>query len=347
MEVDIDVIAAGDFALCSSVSACIVGRSVRNHLPTLAHAAPEDFTPTWLELVDVINDIANFTNIGAPAADVDHYLQFARALLDARAKTFEEINPGLASVLRAISLAARKGNAGELQAYFDELQRKGFHLAVECANTWGEKRSRSRASEIKPIALEFFQDDRIQGLTTLKPVNHSKIRVVLGPLDVLRSSLSLEFFFFHEYLSHVFPRNDDIEGKLSEGHLFGVAKRFFQEQVARGKELFAFSPLLSSLDLQQHRKLRSGKGRPEAYYDLLDGLFANLCAICGQEHAAYLVLELAATSPGGDERYQERVVGQLNYLAAHPQHPATRILKNNGLDLDTTARELRRALSPF
>jgi hypothetical protein len=240
-----------------------------------------------------------------------------------------------------------KGSRGELTTYFEALQESGFRLAVECANAWGEKRARSRASQIKSVSLDFFQDDQIQGLTTLKPVSQAKIRVVFGAQDVMRSFLSFEFFCFHEYLSHVFPRNDDIEGKLSEGHLFGVAKQFFQDQISTGTGLFAFSPLLSSRDMREHRKLRSGQDRPDSYYDLLDALFGNVSAICGKEHAAYLILESAATDRRGDERYHERVVSMLNYLATNPGHAATKILRNNGLDVDTTVDSLRRLLHPF
>jgi hypothetical protein len=99
-----------------------------------------------------------------------------------------------------------------------------------CISTWGGTRAQARTKQLSlfPIYLESTDQEHTQFFLEQSP---RRIRIRPGSHKVmLRECLILEFSFFHEYLSHVFPAWSKDEEEISEGLLLALEFEWFESQ---------------------------------------------------------------------------------------------------------------------
>lgn len=106
---------------------------------------------------------------------------------------------------------------------------RGHALLNECVERWGSDESiaRARALEVAPVGFERAPGTQL----ALKAHCDAPDRITVVRQEgrnLLLSVLSLDFYFLHEYLSHLYPLWDDPEGALSDGYLMDLATRAYR-----------------------------------------------------------------------------------------------------------------------
>jgi hypothetical protein len=110
-----------------------------------------------------------------------------------------------------------------------QINQRALDAAKECIRTWGGVKARER---IKHLALLPLRCQSTDSDTQFSFDRTEKwILVEAGsPAKLLLESLFLEFSFFHEYLSHVFPAwSKDVE-PVSEGFLLALEFEWLQSR---------------------------------------------------------------------------------------------------------------------
>jgi hypothetical protein len=130
----------------------------------------------------------------------------------------------------------------------------------------------------RPLDLHFDRDDN----TIVVPLGMST--------GMLRSFLNLEFYFFHEYVSHVFCLYRDKLDEFPEGFLMAVERRYYTFAADTYAQV-----ILSKDDFDAHQRRILGLGASSFYDDSLE-FAAWLMERCDdRRRIAGLMLDLAAT----------------------------------------------------
>src|SRR5262249_6362077 len=138
------------------------------------------------------------------SGDFEFYLNHMRSyLLSSCAPNCEASNPGLAAVIRAIAQDLASTTPDDLAAAF-AVSNETIHGCVgEAVSQWGGPSAVARwnSCPLAEVAFDF---------ATSGPIGCSfaqnRITFHIGERkDAVRSFYILDFFLFHEYLSHAFP----------------------------------------------------------------------------------------------------------------------------------------------
>lgn len=301
----------GSYRACCFGATCAVGRAFHEHLPDLRKAAREsDYT--WRHVLgELDSSIEKFKDIPV-VDDCARYTARVRDSIQSLQNNFLSDNPRLQSAVRAManSMVDWRDDA-DLEEHLEQLSLYGYDLAVKCVSEWGGPRARSMVSSMKPVELEITGNRA--GLVTFTYCDSRQGPIVLAygaPRGALLSYLNLGFYFFHEYLSHIFPLwDDDPKKTFSEGYLFMLA--------LWGSD--AFAPSSSTIeirdqDLAQQRKTLDGEPRPLNQREIArhDAEFYE-ARYPQQFHR--LLLELAAFRDPENPNFGLRFVRYLSMLA--------------------------------
>lgn len=248
------------------VATCALGKSVRRHLRELTVAADYG-SRSFIQIHRSIENGAVLSEIGS-AQDQEHYLNFLRVSVRNLGTSFCKERPEVQRILTAIADEAVPFSAGELESHFSELLSNGHLLMTECVNNRGGSAAKARLLEI-PSCLPIHIETRSGGhaMTSVTENDGSAIRLLIGEgRNYLSNYLSLDFYFFHELLSHLFPRITDAAGRLSEGHLMAVEEVFFREHsdVLNGGEFTYLSKIVEK-DFAAHLN-QSGWSSDDGFY---------------------------------------------------------------------------------
>jgi hypothetical protein len=109
-----------------------------------------------------------------------------------------------------------------------DLNQKALDEVRKCLESWGGERAKKRSKALRLLPLHFESTDGDQ-MQFFFERSQKRILGRAGSKKCLfRECLILEFSFFHEYLSHVFPAwSKDVE-RVSEGFLFALEFDWFE-----------------------------------------------------------------------------------------------------------------------
>jgi hypothetical protein len=241
----------GNYLACCFGATCAVGRAFHEHFHDLRKVTWGS-RYTWRHVLgELDSSIEKFKDIPV-VDDCASYTARVRDSLQSLQNNFLSGSPRLQSAVRAManSMVDWRDDTA-LEEHLEQLNQSGYDLAVKCVSEWGGPLAQSRISSMKPVALEIKRNPA--GLVTYTYCDSRQGPVVLAygaPKGALLSYLNLDFYFLHEYLSHIFPSWDDDPIKtFSEGYLFMLA--------LWGSD--AFAPSSSTIqmrdqDLAQHRE---------------------------------------------------------------------------------------------
>jgi hypothetical protein len=286
----------GDYTLCQFGAMCSIARSIQPSLEDLMNATV-DSVPGWVQILDGLNThiVDRFEDDVGQELNIGHYLEWARKEIDDYARTHSSRNRALSQVLSQIGQRVQEFGPGGLKLYFAGVEARGRDLARECVQAWGGPRAKryihSRLTELIDLSFVYESADRAFDMYF-----DDEDRVIVVPVGmergILRRCLNLEFYFFHEYLSHIFPRYDDERGVFSEGYLFAIERDFYESTCGSHVP----GTLLRS-DLEQNRLLAS---RPSIarFYEEVREKTAWLMLQCNHDlgRIPSLLLDLAVTS---------------------------------------------------
>lgn len=321
-----------DFITVRFSAVCAFGRSVRQNLKELFLATHARSRPGWKDIISRIDDlIDDFLSLSGASTNSEDQLTLLKSGLSGIPDTYAKINPALTDVFQMILDQVRPFSPGEIEDYLSKLFQDACSLAQKCIHEWGGPVAKAAMQFPRRAKLVFvtegggptyaFCDKDLAG-------NHEVNLVVGNAEGLLRSVLSLEFYFFHEYLSHVFPQWDDLPGTFSEGFLFALGKTFFQQKCHVLKNGFSLHSQIVDADIAAHRR-RTGKN-PHGDFE---GFYAWLIGQCQNKSFETLLLELAALPKEPDqiqgkylaligficERQSEELAALLSKAAANPQ----------------------------
>jgi hypothetical protein len=119
----------------------------------------------------------------------------------------------------------------DYKARIAKLNELGFETARECVLKWGGPKAKDRLESLKllPVHCETRGND----VTEFYYERGSKPRILAYPgatEKLLQDCVVLEFSFFHEYLSHAFPKWRLDEDRMSEGWLLALEIEWFREE---------------------------------------------------------------------------------------------------------------------
>jgi len=341
-----------DFDSVRFSAVCAVGRGVRMHLPQLMQATHRKTKPSWAQIIeDLDHELSRPT--GA-SLDPKQYVAFAKEGLRSLMKSWAKQNPALRTALGEIVNQVKVFQPGELRKHIQDLHDQGIRLGKRCVSEWGGRRAKQLVDVVPNAEMRFARSDTVNAMTTYCDKHRAPISVtlVLGKGDrlfqnLLKSYLSLEFYFFHEFLSHQFPLWDDPSGSFSEGYLFALEKSFFQAKCHELVGGFALHPFLVNENIADHRAKSNEGSRDSDYYQQFEGLYAWLSGNCSDRTFAGLLLELAATRPANQGRRQFNFFEILETAATHNRSDVPNRLSAAGVDFDLAYQILLQELPPF
>ncbi|RSL17710.1 hypothetical protein EDE15_3249 [Edaphobacter aggregans] len=204
---------------------CAVGRAVRNNWSQLIDAT-QNYDFDWESLVKYLDQscISQFSSIPV-SNDFRSYTDHVRDSLRSIHRGFLKDYPLLQDVvLLIIDGIIDWADVNELEEHLMELNKEGRDRAIECVKRWGGPLAKKRLESLRSADLEVSENGHTGATYTYMPTPTGSVRLAFGhPRGSLLSYLNLDFYFFHEYLSHIFPAWDDRARDFSEGYLFQVA----------------------------------------------------------------------------------------------------------------------------
>ncbi len=309
---------------CCFSATCAVGRALQNNWATLLQAT-RNSDYDWYSLLNYLNSgcVAQFDLLPAApnfAAYTSHVRKSLRSVQDG----FLSDRPQVQSVLHLVadSIVDWKDDS-DLEDHLNSLNKTGFDLATFCVSKWGGPRAKARLDSLSPLALELIQNHQTGVTYTYCMSSGGPVFLAFGkPNGALLSYLNLEFYFFHEYLSHIFPRWDDRAREFSEGYLFSVAHW----------SSVAFSPTASKVvvwnhDFAQHASTIGAPSGQESRWERIrataEWYKARLSNIF-----PHLLLELATYHDPANPNFGRQFIRYLYWIA-----DSNETIQNNSLNL--------------
>lgn len=320
-----------ELARFAAVSA--IGRSVRANLRKLFQATHYKTTPNWSGIVDAISSLIDrFLAASGGSLDPTAQIQIGKTGVMGLAQSYENVNPELQTVLTELANGIEPFGRGQLEAHLQGLYKSASDLGRKCVEQWGGELVRKLLKAPSQTKLTFSAAADGVGPTfayTDKDQDDVTVTLVVGNGEgLLNSYLSLEFYFFHEYLSHVLPQWDDLSGRFSEGYLFALQRKFFQLNSHVLKDGFSLHSRIVATDMAAHR-IRTGK--QNSSHEDVEGLYAWLDDHCVPGVFAGLLLELCAVR-SRDGRFEQKFLTVVDILADQQDPDLAKLLGAGGKD---------------
>jgi hypothetical protein len=221
----------GDHVLSAHYASWVAGWQIRQALPALMAALTEDDPSPDLVLAWLDSGLK--TALASVSSKAHQYVERIRSQLALLARFHaEEASPELWQVFKSIPDGIQWMDEPAMEQRLAGLQERGRQLALDCcslhaadeaAQTFRGKPAieltvrKSKTSLQKAIRIEHLRDAK-------PPYLRYSLDAPPDAADPcwLAEFLTLEFRCYHEYLSHVLPRNDDADRIFSDGYLFAL-----------------------------------------------------------------------------------------------------------------------------
>jgi len=219
----IGVLASNDLRTLYFRAVCALGFTIDRHLSALTDACTASMhdAAAWGPLYEIERITRCLENADdLESEDFAYYLNHIRGhLLNSRAPDCEGFNPELASVIRRIAEDLSPLTPEDLAAAFEHTNEAVHGRVGDAISGWGGPRAMHRWQSCTVAAIQF---DFAGGGPTACSFLQNRITFHIGERkDPARSFFILDFFLFHEYVSHAFPLwNDTL---LTEGLLVETA----------------------------------------------------------------------------------------------------------------------------
>jgi hypothetical protein len=297
----------------------IVGAAVRDRRREIFDATDIQQRETWLYAIDIIEaECESARSKGIIPRDPDFLVKRVRDQLAATSKTYTA-QPALSAVLERIAADIRPLKNKQILTIFADINQRAFNLTRRCVSRWGGAHAKARLDNFQLTRL-LYEDCDAKGPKTVVPTwtgpdeDHDDdeelfIHIVLGGgQKPLLGCLCLEFYLFHEYLSHVFPVHEDTAGSLSEGYLFKIARWWYLLS-----EDVPMSSALVEVDWASHWERQKIKASADSW-NLLHQQTEWFEVNSSRSRFAWVILELAAYAEDQKYRFQARFLGFLRLL---------------------------------
>jgi hypothetical protein len=324
----------------------VVGAAVRDRRREIFDATRIDQRETWLYAIDLIEDeCRSARSKGIIQDDPDYLVKRVSDQLAATSKTFAE-QPALADVLQDIAAAIRPLKSKQIMAVFDAVNHTAFDITKQCISQWGGTHAGARLGNFGLADLTFEECDS-PGPKTIVPTwtetedDELSIHVAMGGgQKPLLGALCLEFYFFHEYLSHVFPVHEDTAGSLSEGYLFKIARWWYLQS-----ENVPMTSALVEVDWANHWERQQIKPSAD-FWNLLHQQTEWFEVNSSRRRLAWIILEVAAFAEDQKYRFQARFLGFLQMLYRVYDRALGSQLLSGQTKIEDVHDELQKALEP-
>jgi hypothetical protein len=319
---------------------CAIGRSLRANLSNLFEATNQKTKPDWCGIIDMVNTLADqiMPTSGAPLAAAEQVAWMKSTLLGF-AQTWRSTNAQLSGVIVDLVNQITPFEPEELTAHLQELFEGGMDLATTCIREWGGKRSYELISRAQTVTLVFLENGNGPTYASCERLNDGECTVYLmigNSSNLVKSYLSLEFYFFHEYLSHVLPEWDDLSGKLSEGYLFALQKAFFRASCHRLRNGFFLHSRIVDEDMNAHRQQAA---RSASLFSDIEGLYVWLDSNCKDGCLPRLLLDICTA--GSTDRLHEKLLAIIELVANRQSTDLVQILCKAAEDPQSAYEQLR------
>jgi hypothetical protein len=320
----------------------VVGAAVSQRRLEIFRATDIQQRENWLYAIELIEtECQTARNKGIIANDPDYLVKRVKEQLTATAKTFREPQPALASVLEQIAADIRPPKDKQLMAIFDAINEKAFALTQKCTDAWGGAHTQARRGNFR-LAKLTFEDCDSAGPKNVVPTwtEDLSIHVAMGGgQKPLLGALCLEFYFLHEYLSHVFPVHEDTAGSLSEGYLFKIARWWYLLS-----EDVPLSSAIAEVDWANHWERQKIKPS-EDYWNLIHLQTEWFEVGSSRPRFAWVILEISAFAEDKKFRFQARFLAFLQLLYKLYEKPlVSQLLNSTSIEIEEIHDELEKAL---
>lgn len=295
-EIDFDKTKHDDDALYHFEAMCCLAHSVMQNIGLLV-GATEEADNDWRDILDDFSTqlIDRLPTIGKEP-NVQHYVDWIRKELRALAATFSRENPALSSALNLIASQTSPFPRHGMKVFFEGKAKKAYELAIRCLMEWGGPKCQAHISDPRfyPAKLIFVASSGRRAFDMYYDPDKKTIFIPVGMnKGMLRSCLNLEFYLFHEYLSHAFPVYEDDLDVFAESYLMAVERKYF----AFAAETFV-QVSLSKSDFEEHQSRMKRETDSSSYYQGLEERMAWILELCDdRRRIPGLLLDLAVTSP--------------------------------------------------
>jgi hypothetical protein len=312
---------ASDPTVVQFKAAWAIGRAIQQNLRALSLAADRTFEPNWAQ---AIAEFSRFIDGFATSTEknIQVYLSSFQHSVRGWVELYRGDNTELGKVVDEVLTAVRPFSTDELQQHLSALASEGKKLMNLCVQNWGGQEARKRLLEVQDASLEIVTEVSAKRtwLFANSATGATKISLRAGVGEsTLTDYISLPFYYFHEYLSHVFSQWDDLPGTFSEGMLFALEKQFFEGWCHTVEGGFAsLSDIVLNdvvIDMKNHRARLIPKPRSDGDYGAaVERMVPWLQKQFGESYLNTLLLETAGITTPYKSSLQQEFISALGYL---------------------------------
>jgi hypothetical protein len=322
----------------------VVGAAVSQRRVEIFSATDIAQRESWLYAIELIEaECQAARSKGIIPGDPDYLIKRVKEQLTATGKTFSKTQSALAAVLQRIAADIRPLKGKQLMAVFDAINQRAFDLTQRCISAWGGAHALARLTSLR-LAQLIFEECDSAGPKAIVPTwtvtEDLSIHVAMGGGQrPLLGALCLEFYFLHEYLSHVFPVHEDIAGSLSEGYLLKIARWWYLQS-----EDVPISSALVEVDWANHWERQQIK--PSADFWNLVHLQTEWFEVgTSRPRFAWVILELSAFAEDQKYGFQARFLAFLQMLyQAYQKALVSQLLNGPDTKIEDVHDELEKTL---
>jgi hypothetical protein len=336
-------------------SCCVTGCSVAQQLSRLrmvADSRPDDSLPPpipWRRVLDNL-DSAVFGQNDAwttGGSTLEATMTWTRQAVESLANLLSA-TPGQAEVgevLSDIASAITAKSCDQIHQELEEINQRSYGLVAECVRNLGGPPAKSRWESCQPAELRFDQRPDIKSFVARTTADRSQIVIQVGDRPfTLHSYLTLEYQFYHEYLSHIFAVWDSEDAMFSEGDLAALEKWTYPKLLG-----FGFPVLL--LNKREREFLVDSKGKIGDWGHRQEEMEHEIRGHWAQEDTLTRLLLNLAALPADKMAFtaRERFLDMLHYLpkVAHKWLPDKTLKVRNLLASDLPLVELSEQLREY
>ena len=203
------------FAVFRGIAA--VGCALRPRLGVLFERLNDD-GPGYQYVIDSMQEALRTAFAIGNATEARDYVLRAQDHIGSMAGSFPNA-PHVGPLVESIAEDIRWVGNDECAEQLQQINEKAHHLAQNCADHWGCETAKHAYQQHVVSDLTIRREDGRP--PTRYDRDEETIILPLGETDTcLYDYISIEFRLFHEYISHLFSRSDDLRRRYSDGHLF-------------------------------------------------------------------------------------------------------------------------------
>lgn len=216
----------------------------------------------------------------------------------------------IAEVLADIASGVTAKGCEQLHQELEEINQRSYRLAADCIRTLGGPIAQLRWQSCQPAKLSFAQRLDMHSFVPRTIPDQNEIVLQVGDRPfALHSYLTLEYQFYHEYLSHIFAVWDSEGAMFSEGDLAALEKWTYPRLLG-----FGFPVLL--LNKKEREFIFDSKGKIGDWWHCQEEMEVEIRGHWAEEdNLSRVLLDLAALPVAElPLASRERFLDMLHYL---------------------------------